>query len=118
MSELKPPERRKRKAPRSAFKPGQSGNPGGQSKEKRAFLERLRIDDVEDIYEALMSLVREGNAPAVLRAVEYVAGKPPDVVEVSGRDGGPVRVLKVDPKSLTAEELALLRRMMLAKQEG
>ena len=63
------------------FKPGQSGNPGGQSKEKRAFLERLKTEDAEEVYEAFMGLVREGNAPAILRAVEYLAGKPPNATE-------------------------------------
>lgn len=81
MSELRRPETKKRRAPKTAFKPGQSGNPGGQSKEKRAFLDRLRADDADACYAAFMSLVREGNPPAVLRAVEYIAGKPPAAEE-------------------------------------
>lgn len=55
---------------------GSTLNPGGQSKEKRAFLERLTSDDADAVYDAFMALVREGNAAAVLRAVEYLAGKP------------------------------------------
>lgn len=55
---------------------GHTANPGGQSKEKRAFLDRLTTEDADEVYEAFMSLVRERNAPAVLRAVEYIAGKP------------------------------------------
>lgn len=66
------------------FTPGVSGNPGGQSREKRAFLERLRADDPSTIYDAFMSLVKAGNAPAVIRAVEYLAGKPKENVELSG----------------------------------
>jgi len=56
-------------------------SPGGQSKEKRAFLERLKSDDADEIYAAFMGLVRDGNAPAILRAVEYLAGKPPNATE-------------------------------------
>lgn len=81
MSEPRQPKTTKRKAPRTAYKPGQSGNPGGQSKEKRAFLDRLRGEDAATIYDALMDLVREGNPHAVLRAFEYVAGKPPAAEE-------------------------------------
>lgn len=66
------------------FVPGVSGNPGGQSKEKRAFLERLKADDPDTIYEAFMQGVRDGVPPIVIRAVEYLAGKPKESVELSG----------------------------------
>jgi len=67
------------------FAPGVSGNPGGQSKEKREFLERLRGDDADTVYASFMALVRDGNPPAVLRAIEYLAGKPKESVELSGK---------------------------------
>lgn len=84
-AELSAAERKRGKP----FEKGKSGNPGGQSKEKRAFLERLTTDDAEDIYSAFMGLVRDGNPIAVLRAVEYVAGKPPAAKEDNDalRDG-------------------------------
>lgn len=63
------------------FKPGQSGNPGGVSKEKRAFLERLKSDDADDIYEAFMDGVKAREWSVVLRAVEYLAGKPAAAAE-------------------------------------
>lgn len=63
------------------FEKGKSGNPGGVSKEKRAFLERLKIEDAEAIYDAFMAGVKRGDAPFVLRAVEYLAGKPPAAPE-------------------------------------
>lgn len=74
MAELSAPERKR--GPGKPFPKGVSGNPGGQSKEKRAFLDRLKTDDAEEVYRAFMALVRDGNPPAVLRAVEYLAGKP------------------------------------------
>ena len=79
MGELNKPERRR--GPGRPFAKGVSGNPGGQSKEKRAFLDRLTTEDAETIYEAFMGLVRDGNPPAVLRAVEYLAGKPRSATE-------------------------------------
>ena len=71
--------------PEGTFAPGVSGNPGGQSKEKRAFLERLKEDDPDTIYEAFMQGVRDGVPPIVIRAVEYLAGKPKENVELSGK---------------------------------
>lgn len=88
----------KRKPPKP-FPKGVSGNPGGQSKEKRAFLDRLKAEDAEEVYAAFLDLVRERNAPAVLRAVEYVAGKPKESVELSGKDGEPIGL------NLTAKQL-------------
>ena len=58
------------------YKPGQSGNPGGVSKERRAFLAKLQGEDAQEIYDAFMALVRAGNERAILRGLEYVAGKP------------------------------------------
>lgn len=75
-AELSDPQRAPPKG--KPFPKGKSGNPGGQSKEKRAFLDRLTNDDAGDVYEAFMDLVREGNPPAVIKAVEYLAGKPPN----------------------------------------
>lgn len=74
----------KRKMPKGTpFPKGKSPNPGGVSKEKRALLERMQTDDAESIYASMMRLVREGNPPAVLRAFEYVAGKPKEQVELN-----------------------------------
>jgi hypothetical protein len=87
------------------FKPGKSGNPGGVSKEKRAFLERLRTDDAEEVYTSLMDLVRQRNPSAVIRAWEWVVGRPRESVEVSGPGGAPLTVARIDPSKLTAGQL-------------
>lgn len=81
-AELSGAERRRKMPKGTPFPKGKSGNPGGQSKEKRAFLERMQIDDADDIYDSMMRLVREGNPPAVIRAFEYVAGAPKKVIDV------------------------------------
>lgn len=75
--ELSGAVQRKGKPRGKPFPKGVSPNPGGQSKEKRAFLDRLRGEDAAEVYAAFLTLVREGNAPAVLRAAEYLLGKPP-----------------------------------------
>lgn len=89
------------------FMPGQSGNPGGQSKEKRAFLERLKSEDADEIYAAFMKGVRDGVPPIVIRAVEYLAGKPKESVELTGKDGGPV---------ITEAKQAVMISLMEAKK--
>ena len=103
-AELKSTERRL--ANLKPFAPGTSGNPGGQSKEKREFLEALRGEDSGEVYDAMMRLVRADNPQAVLRAWEYVVGKPKEMIEVTGKDGGAVKVQNIDPTKLTKEQLA------------
>lgn len=63
---------------------GHTINPGGQSRDKREFLERLKEDDGEVIYLAGMQLIREGNAPMIIRAWEYLFGKPKERVDLAG----------------------------------
>lgn len=55
--------------------------PGGVSAERRAFIDRLKEDDAEEVYQAFLGLVRDGNAHAILRGMEYIARKPPNAVE-------------------------------------
>ena len=115
MSELKAPETKgKRRAPKTAFKKGQSGNPGGQSKEKRAFLEQMRDEsgDAKKIYDGFIKLVDQGNPAAILWAMGHIVGKPPDKVEVTGKGGAPLKseVKHVDDEGRTARILAVLQR--------
>ena len=68
---------------RGRLLPGQALNPGGASKEKREFLARLKQEDADSVYAALMDLVDQRNPAAVLRCVEYIAGKPREVIDVT-----------------------------------
>lgn len=102
LSEAEPPKKRRR-GPGRPFKPGQSGNAGGQSKEKRDFLERLRTEDADEVYRAMMDLVGQRNGPAVLRAWEYIVGKPPETVNLKGN---------VTVKGDEAQLEELLRRLV------
>lgn len=89
-------------------------NPGGRTKEQRAIMERLTTDDATAIYEKAIELAKEGNAPMLIRLLEYLIGKPKEFVEVTGEGGGPVRVVSVDSSKLTKEQLAVLREIQLA----
>lgn len=103
-SETVPPRKPKKGGYGRPFPKGVSGNPGGQSREKRAFLERLTTDDADEVYKAFMALVREGNAPAVIRAVEYLAGRPKNADE----DNAAIRASGKLP--LTREEMLEILR--------
>jgi hypothetical protein len=56
-----------------------------------------------------MQLVREGNTVAVIRAWEYIAGKPRERIEISQAPVGP----KLDYSKLTTDQLIELRRLMV-----
>lgn len=71
---------KKRRGPGRPFRPGQSGNPAGVPKEAVEFREALRAD-APAIHAALMRLVAEGNAPAIIYAHQRVFGKPPSAEE-------------------------------------
>ena len=95
-----------RKMPKGKpFAPGTSGNPGGVSREKREFLKALREEDSAEVYAAMMDLIRQRNPTAVLRAWEYVVGKPKEMIELTGKDGAALAVQNIDPTKLSKEQL-------------
>lgn len=68
----------------TSFRPGQSGNPDGAPRE-RIELRRALEGDAQEIHDALMGLVRDGNAPAIIYAHTQLIGKPKDRVEIEGK---------------------------------
>lgn len=86
---------------------GHSGHPGGMSNLRRAFIDRLKQEDSDLIYRVFMELVCERNVPAVLKAVEYVAGKPKEHIELSS---APTQGL--DLRKLTTEQLENFERLL------
>lgn len=120
--ELKPPDAVPRDD-KGRILPGHTGNPGGVSKEKRAFLERLKDDDSETIYAAGMALIREGNAPMIIRAWEYLLGKPKESVEMKAAveatvTGKTSLTLEVDPQRLARVAAVLQRAGALTSGES
>ena len=77
----------------------------------------LPIDYAERVYAAFMRLVREGNPPAVLRAVEYIAGKPKELVEVTGKDGKPIES-KAEVKHVVVDEGRITRILSVLQRSG
>lgn len=79
------------------FKPGQSGNPQGgalpKAQKKRLISELLGPhvkDAVQEIVAQLHAKEPGDRQWAVKMVVEYSFGKPSQLVEVSGEEGGPL----------------------------
>lgn len=87
---------RKRKAPRSAFKPGQSGNPAGRPPVNPDIKEALKaacpraVQVLTDLMEnAISEEVRHKSAVTI---VERVLGKVAQPLELTGKDGSAVNI--------------------------
>lgn len=84
------------------WQPGQSGNPSGKVAEK-PFLEALRRaikqDDsvkLRQAAEKLLDAAAAGEPWAIQHLADRVDGKPKQQSEISGPDGGPVRVESIE----------------------
>jgi len=76
--------------PTGQFAKGQSGNPAGrvgQSPELRALLQETTIKALVGV----MALLRKGNPEHVLRVFEALVRRLPEI-QITGTDGGPVRL--------------------------
>lgn len=91
---------------------GYSGNLGGGSGLRKAFVDRLKQEDADVIYRVFMTLVCERNVPAVLKAVEYIAGKPKESIDVNLTH----RPAELDLGKLSTEELENLERLVARAQ--
>ena len=69
---------------KGGFVKGRSGNPGGMTPEQakeRADLRKALEGEGQAVHDALMALVREGNAQAVMYAHQQLIGKPASAPE-------------------------------------
>lgn len=83
----------KRKPPRGRpFPKGVSGNPGGRPKEAKELREALALQG-DALIKKLLAQAEEGNTMALLRALEYVLGKPSQDLHLSGPGGDPLEVV-------------------------
>lgn len=101
--------------------PGHTINPGGRPKAGQAFREEaqeaLRKGGKEGvlIIEAWVKEV-EGRGEDWAKASEllaaYAFGKPPQGLEISGLDGGPIETRKVDVRQLSDDDARKLRDLL------
>ena len=96
-----------------AFKKGQSGNPGGRPKEDPELKELARAKTKEAI-QVLASIMKSKKAPAAARVSAACAlldrgyGKPVQMTELSGPNGGPIETKDLTEKDLAREVAFLL----------
>jgi hypothetical protein len=102
--------RPKRKAPRTAFKPGQSGNPKGRPKAMFKFGEYLRtfldsahpqaaeinaklgVNAVKSQLDVIVQRLAKDD-PKIL--LQYAYGKPVESHEITGADGAPLKLYSI-----------------------
>jgi len=117
------PKTDKRKAPRSAWKPGQSGNPGGRPKIPEATKEAFKEASPEAL-ECLREIMRSGGndsarVAAAIHILDRAMGKVSQGVELTGKEGGPMQVDQHTVlEGFSNEQLVRLASAALAISEG
>ena len=98
MSANRPPQTGKRKAPSTAFKPGQSGNPSGRPAQLREVVDLARQHTPEAL-QRLVFWARSDHPSASPKACEVLLdrgwGKPMQPNEHTGKDGEPLLIPSV-----------------------
>lgn len=102
MSENRP--KQKRKAPPTAFKPGQSGNPGGRPKEMFDLKAMIRRDGLEKAYQALITALEEPGerVPAAKTLLAYGVGLPSQHVSVTHEEAEKLSDMELLERTLEA----------------
>lgn len=103
----------KRKAPKTAFEKGKSGNPGGRPKRTQEELDLIaackkRTPAALAVIESIMMEGQSDKArlSAAMAIIDRAYGKPTQPTEITGKDGGPIEHKRV--QELTDEELAAI----------
>lgn len=91
-------------------------NPGGRPKEEKEVALAIR-EHGQELVDKLLELARKGNMVAIKEAFDRGYGKAKQVIELSGIEGKPIEVVRIDPKKLTTEQVELLRQLR-AQQES
>lgn len=107
------------------FLPGQSGNPGGMKKMPEDLKAALAADSL-DLYRKAKELIDTALVAGDLKvAASLLLGllkkTIPDAqtLLITGPEGGPVQVTRLDPKRMTREQIdAVLGAMRAQKVEG
>lgn len=96
-----------------AFKPGQSGNPGGLTPEQRKHRDLVRQmlmapELTEAWREGYLKALTDGDGTILVDFANRVLGKPKDVIEATGAEGEPLIPPSLSGAQLT-EFIELLR---------
>jgi hypothetical protein len=87
----------KRKAPKTAWKPGQSGNPNGRPKAGKSFAERIRESLSEEDWTAIIEKATEqakaGDKAARDFLLDRTEGKPNQKIDITEHDPDEVIVI-------------------------
>lgn len=87
-------DKTKQSAPAHAWKPGQSGNPGGRPKIPPEIVELARLHTKEAVLTFVDVMQNGDDEKARIDAADKLLsrawGKPTEKVELTGEDGGPI----------------------------
>lgn len=74
------------------FKPGQSGNPGGEVKGKQRLAREELLPHLDKATAALVAALADPKTavPAAKEIYNRLFGQAPQAIELSGKDGGPL----------------------------
>lgn len=108
-----PDKQKKNRIPKSAWKPGQSGNPNGRPPKGHSITETIKemMGEKPEIRRALgtklIELALKGDMAAIKLLMGYMDGMPVQPTELTGRNGGPLELTAVPYEDLIAKARAL-----------
>ena len=94
----KPRGRPFQKGHAGAWKPGQSGNPNGRPKADKPIRDAAR-EHADEAIKALVGVLKDTEAPASAKVAAATAlldrayGRPTQTTELTGADGGPLKLM-------------------------
>lgn len=111
MSAIRPSAERKRKAPATAFKKGQSGNPSGRraiTPEERTLMDMCK-DKTPEALATILQIMAEGdNDRNKLTAATYIIdrgwGKAVQAIEHGNRDGKALEITVIERRIIDSAE--------------
>ena len=99
------------------WRPGQSGNPGGRPKKRvldEILTELLEKDGAKEASAIALSVLRKAK-DGDLRACQFIAertqGRPPQALQISGEDGGPLEIRNMTDQQLDERITELVEKL-------
>lgn len=106
----------KRRAPKTAWKKGQSGNPGGRPRivaEVREYAQQRSKEAIDKLWDLATDVEQPGatRVSALKEILDRGLGRPVQATEISGPNGGPIETKDVNLDGLSDDELATLHKL-------